>query len=71
MTIKTKSNAKLFFEKTFTRTDDTRNTIKIKGIPGKVTIIEISALQMKRSVHKGCKVFLVYVIDDKDNEKKL
>ena len=26
---------------------------------------------MKISVHKGCKVFVVYVMDDKDNENKL
>ena len=26
---------------------------------------------MKISVHKGCKIFVVYVMDDKDNENKL
>ena len=26
---------------------------------------------MKRSIHEGCKVFAIYVIDDKDNENKL
>ena len=40
------------FDKTFTCIDDNRNNIKVKGIPRKVTIREISALQMKRSVRK-------------------
>ena len=59
------------FEKTFICIGDTGNTIKVKGIPNKVTIREIYALQMKRYVCKGCKVFFVYIRDDKDNEKKL
>ena len=57
--------------KTFTCMDDNGNTIKVKGIPRKVTIREISALQMKRFVCKGCKVFAVYVMDDQDNDNKL
>ena len=40
------------FNKTFTYTDDNGNNIKVKGIPRKVTIREISALQMQRSVWK-------------------
>ena len=71
MTIKTKSNAKLFFEKTFTRTDDTRNTIKVKGIPRKVTFREIFAVQMKRSIRKWCKVFVIYIKNDNENDNKL
>ena len=38
------------FDKTFTCIDNNGNNIKVKGIPRKVTIREISALQMKRSV---------------------
>ena len=34
-------------------------------------IREISFLQMKRSIRKGCEVFDVYVMDDKDNDTKL
>ena len=37
----------------------------------KVTIREIFVLQMKILVRKGCKVFFAYVMDDKDNERKL
>ena len=59
------------FHKTFTCIDDTKNTIKVKGIPIKVTIRDISSLQMEISVRKGCKVFVFYVVDDKDNENKL
>ena len=46
-----------YFDKTFTCTDDNGNNIKVKGIPRKVTIKEISMLQMKRSVRKRWKVF--------------
>ena len=45
------------YDKTFACIDDTGNTTKVKGIPRKVTIRQISALQMKRYVCKGCKLF--------------
>ena len=37
----------------------------------KVTIREISALQMKRSIRKGWKFFVVYVMDDKNKYNQL
>ena len=46
------------FDKTFTCTDVNRNTVKVKGIPRKDTIREITALQMKRSIKKDIKCFL-------------
>ena len=52
------------FDKTFTCTDDNGDNIKVKGIPRNMAIREISALQMKRSVRKGCKVFVVYLMND-------
>ena len=52
------------FDKTFTCTNDNGNNIKVKWIPRKVTIREISSLQMKRSVRKGCKEFVVYIMND-------
>ena len=58
------------FHKTFTCIDDTGNNIKVKGIPRKVMIIEISTIQIERSVHKGCKLLVVYVMDYKDNNNK-
>ena len=59
------------FDKTFTCIDDTGNTIKVKGIPRKFMIRDIYALQMKRLVCKGCKVFVVFIIDDKNNDNKI
>ena len=48
-----------YFDKTFRCIDNNGNNIKVKGIPRKVTIREISAPQMKRSARKGCKLFTV------------
>ena len=45
--------------------DNNGNNIKVKGIPRKVTIREIYALQMKISVRKLCKVFAIYIMNDK------
>ena len=59
------------FNKTFTCTNNNGNNIKVKGIPRKVTIREIYALKMKRSVRKGCKVFAVYIMNDNENDNKL
>ena len=47
------------YDKTFSFLDDKRNTIVVKWIPRKFTIREISTLQMKRYVRKGCNVFAV------------
>ena len=58
------------FDKTFTCIDNNGNNIKVKGIPRKVTIREISSLQIERSVRKGCKVFTVYIMNDKENDIK-
>ena len=58
------------FDKTFTCIDKNGNNIKVKGIPKKVTITEISALQMKRSIRKGRKVITVYIMNDKENDMK-
>ena len=46
------------FEKTFTCLDDKGEIVTVKGIPRKVSVRHISALQMKKYVQKGCKVFL-------------
>ena len=60
-----------WFYKTLTYTNDIGTTIKVKGISRKVTIREISTLQMKRYIRKGCKVFVVYIMNDNDNKSKL
>ena len=54
------------FDKTFIYIDNNGNNIKVKGIPRKVTIKEIFDLQSKRSIRKGCKVFVVYIMNDKE-----
>ena len=45
----------------------------MKGIPRKVSVGQISALQMKKYVRKGCKVFVVHVMNDEfiNKEDKL
>ena len=45
--------------------------IVVKGIPRKITIRKLSALQMKRSVHKGCKVFVVHIINERDKNSQI
>ena len=60
-----------YFDKTFTCTGDNGNIIKVRGIPRKVTIREISALQMERPLRKGCKVFVVYIMNINENNNKL
>ena len=53
--------------------DEGSNTIVIIGIQRKITIREISALQMKISIHKGCNVFVAHITDDREktNQVKL
>ena len=41
-----------YYDKRFSCLDDEGNTIVVKGIPRKVTIREISALQVKMYAHK-------------------
>ena len=57
-----------FYDTNFTFIDDAGNIIKVKRIPRMITIREILAFQMEISIWKGCKVFVVYVMDDKDND---
>ena len=59
------------FDKTFTCTDNNGDNIKVKGVPRKVTIREISALQMKISVRKGFKVFVFYILNGNENDNKI
>ena len=62
------------FEKTFTCLDDKGEIVTVKWIPRKVYVRQISALQMKKYVQKGCKVFVVHVINYDEhinNEDKL
>ena len=56
------------FEKPFTYLNEKEETVIVKGIPRQVSVRQIYALQMKRSVRKGCKVFVVHIIDNENNQ---
>ena len=58
-----------YFEKAFTWLDDKGETVTVKGIPRKVFVRQNSALQMKKYVHKGCKFFVVHVMNDEHMNK--
>ena len=47
-----------FFEKTFTCLNEKGKTIIVKGIPRKVSVRQISTLQIKKYVRKGFKFFM-------------
>ncbi len=55
------------YDKTFSCIDEKGNNITVKGIARKVMVREIFALQMKRVVRKGCKVFAIHILNH--NEK--
>ena len=61
------------FDKIFTCVNNGRETIIVTRIPRKTTIRQISSLQLKRDVRKGCKAFVVNVTDEEhiNNEYKL
>ena len=40
--------------------------ISVKGIPRKTTIRQISALQLKRAVRKGCNAYAVIVTNEEN-----
>ena len=54
------------FDETFICINNDEKLISVKGIPRKTTVRQISALQLKRAVRKGCKAYAVTVIDDKN-----
>ena len=59
-----------WFEKTFNFLDDKGERITVKRIPRKVSVRQISALQMKKVVRKCCKVFFVHVINEEHLNKE-
>ena len=59
------------FDKTFICTDDYGMNIKVKGIPRKVAIREIYALQIKILVIKGGKVFYFYTMNGNENDNTI
>ena len=51
------------FQKTFTCLNGKGERITIKGIPRKISIRQISSLQMKKAVRTSCKDFVVHMIN--------
>ena len=52
------------FQKTFTCLNNEGEIITVTGIPRKISIRQILDLQMKKDVRKGCKVFVVHIINN-------
>ena len=52
------------YDKTFTCWNSDEKPVSVKGIPRKTTIRQISALQLKRAVRKGCKAYAVTITDE-------
>jgi len=59
-----------YFGKSFTCLNDQGETVTVKGIPRKTFVRQISALQMKRVAKKGCKIFVVHVVDGENKSEK-
>ena len=55
-----------FFDKTFTCINNDGKLINVQVIPRKIVVRQISALQLKRDVRKGCKAYLVTIIDEEN-----
>ena len=62
-----------FFDKTFNCVNNDGEIVNVRGIPRKTAIRQISALQLKKFVWKGCKAFTVILINEEhiNNEDKL
>ena len=54
------------FQKKFTCLNNEGERITVTGIPRKISVRQLLAFQMKKAIRKGCKVFLVHIIN---NEK--
>ena len=57
------------YDKTFTCLNSDEKLVSVKGIPRKTTIRQISALQIKRAVRKGCKAYAVIITDEENKNK--
>ena len=59
------------FDKTFTCINNDGELINVKEIPRKTAIRQISALQLKIAVQKGCKAFTATVINEENTDHKI
>ena len=58
------------FQKTFTCLNNEGERIIVIRIPRKISVRKISALQLKNDVRKGCKVFVVHIINNEQFGKE-
>ena len=58
------------FDKTFTCVSNDGELINVKGIPRKIVVRHISALQLNRVVWKGCKCFAVTIFNEENTSNK-
>ena len=58
------------FDKTFTCVNNNEPPVTVKGVPRKTVIRQISALQLKRAVRKGCKAYAVTITDEASKSEK-
>ena len=61
-----------YLHKSILCSDSQGNQAKVQCIPKKVSIRKISALQVKRCVRKGCRLFAVNIRDvESDREQRI
>ena len=58
------------FQKTVTCLNNEREIITVTRIPRKISVRQISALQMKKAVRKVCKVFALHIINNEQVNKE-
>ena len=58
-----------YYEKTFTCLNNDEKLVSVKGIPRKTIVRQISALQLKIVVRKGCKAYAVTITDEESKIK--
>ena len=59
-----------YFQNNFTCLNKEGEIITIIGVPRKIYVRQISALQMKKDVRKGCKFFVVHIINNEQVNKE-
>ena len=52
------------YDKTFTCLNSDEQPVIVKGIPRKTMVRQISALQLKRAIRKGCKAYAIKITDE-------
>ena len=57
------------YNKTFTCLNSDEQPINVNGIPRKTMVRQISALQLKKVVRKGCKSYAVTITDEESKIK--